>query len=346
MPTNVTATYRKAEQDYRQARSAAERLACLKEMLRTIPKHKGTEHLQADIKTRIRQLTDELSGPRKGGARSAPVHSVRPEGAAQICLVGPPNVGKSALHRRLTGSHTDVGPYPFTTKLPVPGMLPHEDIHIQLVDLPPISAEFMEPWYANALQHADAALLVVDLTDPACVDDVPAIRHRLAERKVTLTEDWPAEADQSTGAGIDDDPERLQDPFAIRLPTLLVANKFDLAPRREEITVFEELLGLRYPYLATSAQTGYGLDALGPRLFRDLGIVRVYTKVPGKPPDKDRPFTVRRGHTIADVARLVHRDVAQTLRFARVWGSGQFDGQQVGPDHRVDDGDIVELHTG
>ncbi|MBI4720516.1 MAG: 50S ribosome-binding GTPase, partial [Chitinivibrionia bacterium] len=158
MPTNVTPEYKKAKIAYQQAKEPAERLACLKEMLRTIPKHKGTEHLQADIKTRIKELSEDLETPRKGSARKGPVYAVRPEGAAQAVLIGPPNAGKSSLHARLTGSHAEAGPYPHTTQAPLPGMLVHQDIHIQLVDLPPISDTYMDPWMPNALQPAQAAV--------------------------------------------------------------------------------------------------------------------------------------------------------------------------------------------
>jgi len=343
MPTNVTPEYKKAEEAYRKAREPKERLDCLREMLRTIPKHKGTDHLQADIKTRIKQLTEELAGPKKGGRRTGPSLVVRPEGAAQVCLVGPPNAGKSSLHARLTGSKSEVGPYPFTTQFPVPGMLPCEDIHIQLVDLPPVSADFMEPWLVNALQPADAVLLCIDVSDPECLEQVPTIIARLADRKVFLTPEWPGleRGDMDTTAALDDSI----DPFRLDLPTVLIANKSDLDPDPEEVEILEDLLGLQFPALTMSAETGDGLDALAPFLFTALDVVRVYTKTPGKPADSDRPFTVRRGGTVHDVARLVHKDIARDLKFARIWGAQVFDGQQVGPDHVVCDGDLVELHV-
>jgi ribosome-interacting GTPase 1 len=343
MPTNVSPEYRKAEEAYRGAREPAERLACLKEMLRTIPKHKGTDHLQADIKTRIKQLTDELAGPQKGARRQGPVHAIRREGAAQIALLGPPNAGKSALHARLTGSRTEIGPYPMTTREPVPGMLPFEDIHFQLIDLPPISADYMESWIVNALQPADGALLVVDLSDPDCVAQVDVILRRLAGKNIHLLEQWPGSEDTGPDSSRTADDE-MEDPFRIDLPTLLVASKTDQSAEPGEIEILEELLDVHFPSVACSAEDGRGCDRIGAFLMRGLGIARVYTKSPGKPFVKDRPFTVRGGQTVMDVARLVHKDIAEGLRYARVWGKNVFDGQQVGPDHPVSDGDIVELH--
>jgi ribosome-interacting GTPase 1 len=340
MPTNVTPAYKKAEEAYRNAREPRDRLECLKEMARTIPKHKGTEHLQADIKTRIKQLTEELAGPKKGGRRSGPSHVVRPEGAAQVAMVGPPNAGKSSLHVALTGSNSDIGPYPYTTHHPVPGMVPYEDTHIQLVDLPPISDDFMESWIVNALQPADAVMLVFDLSDPDCLEQVPAVLERLAAKNIFLTTQWP---------GLDNPDAPQQDEavhvFSLNLPALLVANKSDLDPDPGEVEVLEELLGLSFPAVTVSAKSGDNLDEIGAFLFKALEVVRVYTKSPGKPADTDKPFTVRRGGTVLDVAHLVHKDIAQGLKFARVWGSGAYDGQQVGPDHLVADGDIIELHV-
>lgn len=336
MPANLTPAYKAAEAHYRRATEPAERLAALREMLRAIPKHKGTEHLQGDIKARIRELTDELAGPKKGGAKTGPPTTIRPEGAAQIALVGPPNSGKSSLHVRLTGSHAEVGAYPFTTQYPMPGMMPVEDIHFQLVDLPPISPEHPVPWIANALQPADACLLVVDLKEPGVVERVVALHDLLRERKVILTGRWP----------VDGDPDGGDDLFTKVLPTLLITTKAeDVDESDEELTVLEDLAGVDYPHLAVSTETGRGLEELGRFLFDHLDVVRVYTKIPGKDADMDRPYTLRTGSTVVDVAELVHRDLAEDLRFARLWGRSGFDAQQVGRDHEVADGDILELHT-
>lgn len=339
MPANLSPEYKTAEAAFRQARDPRERLECLREMLRTIPKHKGTEHLQADIKARIKDLGEEVEGgAHKGGARGGPALVVRPEGAAQVALVGPPNAGKSSLHARLTGSHAAVADYPFTTQHPEPGMMPHEDIAFQLVDLPAVSPEHAVPWLAATLQSADAALLVVDLGEPDCLEQVRAIEAILAARRVTLAPRWPG--DREGGEAADEDP------FALRLPALLVANKADrLANAAEELQAFLELSGLRFPAMAVSAATGRGLGELGPWLFEKLGIVRVYTKAPGHAPDRSRPYALRRGQTVAHVARLIHRDLEQSLRYARLWGRSGHDGQQVGPEHVLVDGDVVELHA-
>jgi ribosome-interacting GTPase 1 len=341
MPANLTPEYKAAEAAFRKARDPRERLDSLREMLRVIPKHKGTDHLQGDIKRRIKELSEELERPKRGGAHGGPALVIRPEGAAQIALLGPPNAGKSSLHARLTGSGAPVAPYPFTTQFPQPGMMPHEGIHFQLVDLPAISRDHPVPWLASALQTADACLLVVDLGDPGCLDQVEAMHAILREKRVTLT-DRPEPPGEPAGAVA----EGGDDPFALRLPALFLGNRADrLSDPEAELQTFLELAGLSYPALAVSATTGRGLGEIGPWLFTHLGIVRVYTKAPGRPADRARPFTLRRGQTVEDVARLVHKDLAGALKYARLWGTAGFDGQHVGREHQVADGDVVELHS-
>jgi hypothetical protein len=339
VPANLTPEYRAAADALRRARDPEVRLECLREMLRVIPKHKGTDHLQGDLKRRIRELEEELAGPRKGGARSGPALVVRPEGAAQVALLGPPNSGKSLLHSRLTGSGAKVAPFPFTTLYPEPGMMTVEDVQLQLVDLPPLAARHPVNWIGSTLQSADAALLVVDIADPDSVQQVEEVRSELAARRVGLTPRWPADP---PGEGL---AEEEDDPFFHALPALLVANKADLDPdAASDAAALEDLAGLDYPVLVVSAETGAGLEALGPWLFRRLGLVRVYTKAPGKPADHGRPFVLRPGATVADVARLVHRDLADHVRFARLWNATH-SGHHAGRDHPVADGDVIELHA-
>jgi ribosome-interacting GTPase 1 len=340
MPANLTPEYRAAEAAFRRAREPEERLERLREMLRVIPKHKGTDHLQADIKRRIKDLAEALEAPKKGGARGGPALVLRPEGAAQIALVGPPNCGKSSLHARLTGSGAHAAPYPFTTQYPQAGMMPHEDIAFQLVDLPAVSPEHPVPWLASTLQTADACLLVADLGEADCLQQLEAVHAVLRESRVRLASRWDVPRGEDTDGVAGDDA------LALRLPVLLLANKAErLADPQGELRAFLELEGLDYPALAVSAATGYGLGEVGPWLFSHLGIVRVYTKSPGRPADRTRPFTLRAGQTVEDVARLVHQDLARTLRYARLWGKSGFDGQHVGREHPLADGDVVELHA-
>jgi hypothetical protein len=345
MPANLTPEYKAAAAALRQARDPEERLACLREMLRVIPRHKGTDHLQADLKHRIHELDEELSGPKRGGARSAPSLVVRPEGAAQIALVGPPNAGKSSLHARLTGSGAKSAPYPLTTQYPEPGMLHWEDVNLQLVDLPAISGAHPVHWIASTLQSADASCLVVDLADPDCLDHVVAVQQELAARRVHLATAWPADAARPDAPAVAETEDSVLD---IRLPALLLANKSDLLDHPQtDLEALAELEEPHFPLMLVSAQTGQGLGDLGAWLWRALGLVRVYTKAPGKSAENERPFTLRFGQqTVGDVARLVHRDMAKSLKYARVWGSSvTADGQHVGREHVLADRDTVELHV-
>jgi ribosome-interacting GTPase 1 len=332
VPTNVTPEYKRAEAEYKAAREPHDRLAALREMLSTVPKHKGTEHLQADIKKRIKELNEELAGPKKGGTRGGPPTAVHPEGAGQISLVGPPNSGKSTLHHALTGSGAAIGPHDFTTQYPQPGMLVVEDVGIQLIDLPPISSAHPVPWIGNALHPADGALLVADLSHPGCVADVEDLVQTLAERKVRLIGEWPR------GAGVAD-PE---DPFVKLLPTVLVAAKADqIENADEELAILEDLLGLDLPTLRVSVRDSE-MGHLGRWLFDALGVVRVYTESATK--KDDRPYTIRQGQTVIDVAGQIHKDFAANFKYARLFRPGEPD-RQVGREYELSDGDRIEIHV-
>ncbi|MBV8078013.1 MAG: 50S ribosome-binding GTPase [Planctomycetaceae bacterium] len=330
MPANLPPQYSKAEEEYRHAASPAERLEKLREMFRLLPKHKGTEKLQSDLKQRISRLKEEIEGAKAGRKKGGMSHRVPREGAGQVVLVGPPNAGKSAVLAALTKAHPQVAPYPFTTRAPAPGIMAFEDVRVQLVDLPPITSDYLESWVPSLVRSADAALLVTDLSSDDIADAVESVLARLAAVHTELVGTLPFDA---------------EDEAVLHVKTLMVANKLDAEGARDRLDVLREWFSPRFEVLPISAEGGQGLDALRRVTYDLLGVIRVYTKLPGKPVDRARPFTIPIGGTVLDLAGEIHRDLEQMLKYARVWGSGVFDGQTVKRDHELHDGDIVELHV-
>jgi ribosome-interacting GTPase 1 len=330
MPANLPPQYSKAEDELRKATTPAERLEKLRELFRLLPKHKGTEKLQSDLKQKISRAKDDLEGAKAGAKKAGVSHRVPKEGAGQVVLVGAPNVGKSALLAALTNAHPEVAPYPYTTRAPYPGMMAWEDVRVQLVDLPAVDADFMEPWVPGLIRSADAALLVADLGSDDVADAVEAVLKRLCEAHAELVRDLPFDADD----------EAIQ-----HIKTVLVAAKSEAEGAPDRLEIVREWLGGRFPIVAASATTGQGLDDVRRSAYDTLGVMRIYTKVPGKPVDRGHPFTLPMGSVVLDLAREVHRDLEQSLKSAKVWGSGAFDGQTVRRDHELRDGDVVELHA-
>jgi len=330
MPANLTPQYKAAEERYRQAETTEEKLAALDEMMAIIPKHKGTEHMRADIKRRISKLKQQ--DEKKGGSKRGQEYNVEKEGGGQVVLVGPPNSGKSKLLSRLTNAQPDVGDYPFTTQKPLPGMMPYEDIKFQIVDMPPITAEFTEPWMAAIVRNGDAALLVLDMSDGGVLGQTEELLSVLEKFRVSLYgHDRPGPEDELG--------------LIVCKEAIVAANKMDLPDSGENLEIVREFFEDRFPILPVSSECGDGLEQLKQDIFAMLDVVRVYTKIPGKPADMDAPYVVPRGATVIDLATMVHKDVAQNLRFARIWGHGKFEGQMVSRDHILDDKDVIEFHA-
>jgi ribosome-interacting GTPase 1 len=330
MPANLTPQYLDAEQRFRDARSTAEKIVCLEEMLRVIPKHKGTDRMRGDLRRRLAKLKSESQ--KAAGQRGYTVQ-VDKEGAGQIVMLGPPNAGKSSLLAALTKATPEVADYPFTTRKPLPGMVLFEDVQLQLVDMPPLSRDYMEPWMSQIARTADALLLVVDLGDANVLEDVELITEILQGWKIfPVAQALTAEEDEDLDSGI------------VPLRTLLVGNKADLPDSPDNWEVLQELYGKRWPMLAVSTATGDNIEPLRRALYTLLDIIRVYTKAPGKKPALDAPFTLPCGSTVVEVASAVHKDFAERLKFARIWGGDKYNGQMVQRTYEVQDGDIIELH--
>jgi hypothetical protein len=331
MPANLTPQYMAAEERFKKAESAAEKIEALREMQALLPKHKGTEKLQADLKRRLSKLVEEQEHRRRaGGARHHDPGHVAREGAGQIAIAGPPNSGKSSLLAALTHAHPEIADYPFTTHAPQPGMMPFEDVQVQLVDTPPFAHEPFDPVIVNVARGADAIAVVLDPTSAEPLADAEAVPRFLARARVV-----PA------GRAV---PVELGNSAHV-LPVVLLLGKADLAVDAETEALLREAAGADLPWQRISCRSGAGLEALRGALFGMLSIVRVYAKEPSKKPDLSRPFVLRRGATVLDLAALIHKDLAAHFRFARLWGSSRFGGQPVERDHVLADRDVVELHA-
>jgi ribosome-interacting GTPase 1 len=325
MPTNLPPEYFDADELYRQAKDPAERIARLEELISTIPKHKGTDKLRADLRRKLSRMKETRSAKAKAGRHESPYHIER-EGAGQVIVIGPANTGKSSLVRAVTNAQPEVEDYPFSTWGPTPGMLQIENVQVQLIDTPAIDREFVEPDHVDLIRRSDLGLLVVDLQDFP-LEQVEATIEFLMDHGI-----YP-----------EDSPPRDVERGVRLLPILLAVNKVDGATHDEDFEVFLQLMGEGPEAVAVSARTGRQLDALGWAIFRKLEIIRVYSKAPGEEPDRTSPFVLPIGSSVEDFAARVHQDFARGLKSARIWGSGEFDGQLVAREHVLEDEDVVEL---
>ncbi len=326
MPANLTPEYKRAEERFRVAKSPEERLAALEEMLRVMPKHKGTDGLQADIKARIAKLRKQ---PATKAGRSTFSHMVPREGAGQVALVGPPNSGKSSLVTALTHATPAVADYPFTTRDVTPGMMRFEDIAFQLLDLPALSDEHTDAWLFDLIRAAD--LLWVVLDGRYALEGMDDVVRLLGQRAISLRPAGEPGSQMAPEAGT------LQ-------PALVLVTGIDRPEVAESVQVLDDLFGHKWPLVPVSIFAPGSLVQLGRRTFDALDIIRVYTKQPGKAADRARPFTLPRGASIADLAERIHKDLLASMKFARVWGAHVFDGQTVQRDHVLAEGDVVEIH--
>jgi hypothetical protein len=337
MPANLTPQYLAAEDEYRQASTLEEKLEALKKMLALLPKHKGTDKLQASIRAKISKTKAALESEKKKGRRGPRIRITR-DGAGQVVLIGAPNTGKSQILAALTSAKPVVAPYPFSTHAPQPGMMPWENVQVQLIDTPPITPEYMESYLPGMVRAADAALLVMDMSIDEGIEQAERLVQRLDDAKLRLTSHPSEAADEE-----DEHLRLLAD--AAEVKCIIAANKMDAPEAELRLELATEELGDRFELLPVSATTGQGMDRLRDRLYEILDVIRVYTKKPGKPPEWDQPYTCPRNSRVIDLARLVHREIAESFKFARIWGTGVYDGQTVGRDHVLHDGDLVELHT-
>jgi len=325
MPANLPPQYFEAEKGLRLAKSPAEKIVALEEMLAIMPKHKGTDHLRAELRRKIAKLT-QASEKKSATQRASMV--IEKEGAAQIAVIGMPNSGKSQLVSTITNASPTVAGYPFTTHAATPGMMEFENIKIQLIDTPPLASQPVEFWLPHMLRRADALLVVADLSD-APLAQVETIFAQLESMRIGIGE---RKAGDEQGRVL------------TQKKALIIGNKIDLDNAAENYTTLHNKYKEQFPVIAISAREGAGLEELKLKIYQMLDIIRVYTKAPGQKPDFADPIILDRGSTLEDAAASVHKDFRAKLKYARIWGSGKHDGVMVKRDHILQDGDVIELH--
>ena len=326
MPANLPPHYFEAERRFRESKTPEDKIEALEEMLAIMPKHKGTDKLKAMLRERISRLRDQAQ-KKKGTARQKTAYDIEKEGAAQTVIIGPPNTGKSSLVKLITNASPEVADFPHTTHKPTPGMAQYENIQFQLIDTPPLTKDYTEPALADLIRRADIVVILLDLSaDPMQqLEDTLDILHsfRIYSEACTI-------------------PEDLRKPPRIK-KMLVVVNKMDRQEDKETLDIFSELSGIKLPCVGISTRTGQKVTVFLDKLYELSGIIRVYTKPPGKEADRKSPFLVPLGSTLADLAGKVHNDFVSKLKYARAWGKSVRDGQMVQRDYILQDGDVVEL---
>ena len=327
MPTNLPPEYFRAEQVFREAESTFAKIAALEEMMSTIPKHKGTDKLRAELRRKISKLKEDQQKKKGAGKHESEFH-IEKEGAGRVVLIGSANVGKSSILASLTNATPVISEAPYSTWSPLPGMMLIDDVQIQLIDTPPLTKEQAQPELFDLVRSADLILIIVDLQATPFQQLEDSLKL-LNQHKII-----PKQKESETR-----EERRIQ-----FVPVLVVVNKDDNDQCDEDFEVFKDLLEIRLPLVPISVTNQRNFEILKKRIFESLEIIRIYSKPPGKDADLTKPFVIKKGTTLEEFAGKVHHDFQQKLKTARVWGKNVFDGQMVGKEHVLHDKDIVELH--
>ena len=321
MVANLPPHYHTKEAELKTAKTPEEKINILLEMMAIMPKHKGTEKLQKEIKSKIAKLRKEAS-EKKIISRGSVVPIIEKEGAGQVIIAGPPNAGKSSVLASMTKAKPEIADYPFTTKIPQPGMFEYQDVHIQMVDTPALSPGTVENWLWDIIRKSDMLMIILDLADNSILEKMDEIISLFEQSKIKQTGQW-----------------------AFSKKILWVGNKIDIPGWNEIKNILCEFYPIDKNLLTISAQNLLNMDALGEAVFKTLEIVRVHTKAPGKPPEIKNPYTISKGSTLQDLAKSIHKDMVKSFRYARVWKQKVGNPIIAGRDYILEDRDIVEIHA-
>lgn len=385
MSTNLSPEAKAAREKYLDANTIEDKIQTLERYISLIPKHKATEKMVAQLKSRLVKYRKELEEKkrRQKALAKGPVWVIPKEGDAQVCLVGVSNSGKSQLLNILTGASSKVGEYAFSTTKPEPGVLDCDGAIIQLIDTPSIFENIREskngPMLLSQIRAADLVVFVIDLTKNI-EDQLTLLLNELHEGGIRINQQRPSLELKKTGSGgallageekveasKDEILEilhnqgyynfslKIQEPMTLLdlvealdegimyLEGIIVANKGDCQGSKERFKELKEKFGNTFSIYPVSAAKEIGLMELKEAIFDHLDLIRVKSKEPNGEIAK-KPIVLKKGATVADVAKIIHSRFYDHFRIAKVTGpSAKFDDQSVGLNHELEDGDIVEI---
>ena len=389
MPTNLPPDAKNKWEEVEATKNPREKLKLLEEFLSLVPRHKGTAKLCVQVKKQIKDIKKEMEEKkRKKAARSGPKIFIEKEGAAQIALIGLTKSGKSSLLAALTNAKVEISSSPYTTRVPVPGIMNYQDLQFQIIEAPALMEGSADgrAWGLQTLgiaRNADGLILTIDLSEDP-VKQLSTILEEMEKARILVSKPKAqVEIERKfMGAGLriivmgrlvdcnfKDVEEllknyRVTDAFVkvcgdatldeiedaiyestVYKPAVIIANKADLKGADGNLKLLKAQVHGRLPIIAASSVDRTGFDRLGEALFNTLDIIRVYTKEPNERDYSERPFILKRGSSIYDLARSIHSDFKENFGFARVWSKRLvFSPQKVGVAFVLQDGDIVEIH--
>ncbi len=317
MPANLPPDYFEEEKKLRQAKTIDEKIGIIENMLAIIPHHKGTDKLIGSLRARVSKLKEERERRPQVQKKSDSLYNIKKDGAGQVLFIGFPNSGKSSVVSALSGEPLETAEYPYTTRALQQRMMRYEDIQIQLVDTPAIGDESTGIWFGNMVRKADVIAVTMALSDALDIE-FELIMEELRPHLPHL---------QKTA-------QRL----------VVVINKLDLVKYKKYLEEFEKQLDKNHKIIPVSAKNDVNIHLLKDQIFENLEIIRVYSKIPGKKPDLDAPFVVKKGSNLLDCAGKIHKDFKEKLRYAKLWRKDKLDGMMVSRDFILEDGDIIEFH--
>ncbi|MCM8759457.1 MAG: 50S ribosome-binding GTPase [Candidatus Omnitrophica bacterium] len=321
MVANLPPHYHTKEAELKKAKTPEEKIEILLEMMAIMPKHKGTEKLQKELKSKIAKLRKEAA-EKKIISRGSPVPVIVREGAGQVIIAGPANTGKSSLLASMTKAKPEIADYPYTTKIPQPGMFQYQDIQIQMIDTPALASGISENWLGDMMRKADLIMILIDLSDDDILEKMEDAMNVLEQFRIKTEKKWE-----------------------FNKKIMWVGNKIDVAGWEEIKEVVCELYPIEKELIPISVKENINLEEIGNWIFKKLEIIRVYTKIPGKPAEMKDPYTIAANSTLEDLARAIHKDLVKSFRYARLWKQGQGNPLIAGRDHILEDRDLVEIHA-